>query len=142
MEQPPNRRQISVRGKHREIVPDPFGSDPEDEVYERTHFKKSKKLEIASKSKQVQEEVKIGEIGQNIETQKKENMALYDTNTKSQLGFSVGQDCDQSNISPNGIEVKEAAEGGKCSVEDDSEAFNFDDWVKEQKKRIHEIEEN
>jgi len=37
----------------------------------------------------------------------------------------------------------EAPEGGECSVEcieDDSEEFNFDEWVEEQKRTIRELE--
>ncbi|KAL9976561.1 hypothetical protein ACROYT_G013881 [Oculina patagonica] len=113
---------------------------PEDRNSQMVHLR-SKKEEIACKSKQVREEVQMGEIGQNIETQKKENMALDDINTKSQLGLSVGQDCDQSNISHDSIEIKKVVEGGERPVEDASEALNFDDWVKEQ-KRIREIEGN
>lgn len=60
------------------------------------------------------------------------------------LDLSVGgrQDCDQNNISPESMKIKEGLERKKCSVEDDSEAFNFNDWVKEQKKTICEIAES
>lgn len=53
--------------------------------------------------------------------------------------------CAHINI-PNSRKSKGARDGDECSVElrmeDESEEFNYDDWVEEQMKKIREIENN
>ena len=58
----------------------------------------------------------------------------------------VLEDCDH-NIGNEIRKAKGAPEGGECSLEhvimeDDSEEFNFTDWVEEQKKKIRETEKS
>ena len=106
------------------------------------------KTESGSQSQleQMQEpKFQIGDTEQRIKNQKEEKMALEvndigkhkaESGSQSQLGLSVGGRHQKYNVPPGSME------GGECSVEDESEEFNFNDWVKEQLKTIREIAES
>lgn len=144
MKQLPNRRPISVRRKHREPT-STFDSDPEEDIYDWRHSKKSKPDIKNQKGERSACEVNNTEqimVKSKIEKLKNQ----FDSFGDKRFNKGILEDCDH-NIPNESRNAGKVAEAGECSLEyvtmeDDGEEFNFNDWVEEQKKKIREIEES
>lgn len=144
MKQMPNRRPIIVRRKHREPTSS-FDSDPEEGNYDRREFKKSKP-DIKKPTKETSP-CEVSDTEQKmVNSNVKKSPNQLDPLRGKRFNKGVREDCDH-NIGNERRKAKESPEGGECSLEhvtmeDDSEEFNFNDWVEEQKKKIRKIEES
>lgn len=143
MKQLPNRRPI-IRRKHRPPTSS-FDSDPEEDIYDRRDSKKSKPdIKNPRKEKTASEVKDTEEIMVKGKVVKSQNQ--YESLGGKRFNKGVLEDCDH-NIGNEIRKAKGAPEGGECSLEhvimeDDSEEFDFTDWVEEQKKKIRETEKS
>ena len=144
MEKLPYRRPIIIRRKHRDFT-SAFDSDPGGDVHERRDSEKSAGVEHPDMNIE-KKEISACEVHNNEQKMSKRKVERSHNDQlesfRAKRFKNNTPELDSVHNISNSRKQKEAREEGECSVEtmgDDSEEFDFNDWVEEQKMKIREI---
>lgn len=160
MEKKPHRRPICVRRKHREPASS-FDSDPEEVLYQKSNSVEvdmSKRRSICVRRKHrepsatfsgsdVEEDTALRRDSVKVELPARENpqeegSACETDHIKKGIKrkFQTNEECGHGKEEKVGVECFVGM--SEDTVEDDSEEFDFDEWVEKQKRIIRDISGN